>query len=68
MHSLKMAARLQQASASSTHLYMLENTGHGAGTDKAQEMADIWSFIFWQLGMNDNFTSKAPIDNSRRHK
>lgn len=56
MHSRKMIARLQAASAS-PHPIMLRtsaSTGHGAGTAlsaRVSQDADVWSFVFDQLGI-----------------
>jgi prolyl oligopeptidase len=54
-HSSKMAARLQAASTSGKPVLLnLDfDAGHGIGSTKLQrqrEIADIYSFIFWQAG------------------
>ena len=57
-HSLKMAARLQAASAGLQNagpaLLRLDfDAGHGSGSTREQhwqELADMWSFILWQTG------------------
>lgn len=55
-HARKMAARLQAASAG-PHPILLHtesHAGHGAGKPLAKliaEGADLWSFLFWQLGL-----------------
>jgi prolyl oligopeptidase len=51
----KMAARLQQATASGKPVLLRVDyaSGHGAGTSRAQlddEWADIYSFVLWQVG------------------
>jgi prolyl oligopeptidase len=55
-HSAKMAARLQAATASGKPVLLRIDyeAGHGFGTTKKQfqeEMADIWTFLFWQFGV-----------------
>jgi prolyl oligopeptidase len=57
MHARKFAARLQAAtSAGDTHPVLLRvesRAGHGAGkpvTKQADELADTWAFVLWQLG------------------
>jgi len=54
--SAKMAARLQAATASGKPVLLRIDyeAGHGFGTTKKQfqeEMADIWTFLFWQFGI-----------------
>ena len=54
--SAKMAARLQAATASGKPVLLRIDyeAGHGFGTTKKQfqeEMADIWTFLFWQFGV-----------------
>ena len=54
MHALKMAARLQAASASERPILLRveSKAGHGAGKPLSKtidEQSDIWSFLFWQL-------------------
>jgi prolyl oligopeptidase len=58
LHARKMAALLQAATASGADkpiLLRLETkAGHGAGKPRAkvvEELTDVWSFLFWQLGM-----------------
>jgi prolyl oligopeptidase len=56
MHSRKMIARLQAATASSHPVYLSINAhaGHGIGSSlsiRVNELADIYSFLFDQLGM-----------------
>jgi prolyl oligopeptidase len=56
MHARKMAARLQAATAS-PHPILLRiefEAGHGIGKPLQkllEEETDIWSFLFWQLGI-----------------
>jgi prolyl oligopeptidase len=54
--TLKMGARLQAATASGKPVLLRIDyeAGHGIGTTKKQiqeEMADIWTFVFWQAGV-----------------
>lgn len=56
MHALKMTARLQAATSADNPIFLRFETkaGHGAGTPLSkliEEYTDIWSFIYWQLGM-----------------
>jgi prolyl oligopeptidase len=56
LHARKMAARLQAASASGAPALLRQETraGHGAGKPRGlilDEQTDIWSFLFWQLGV-----------------
>jgi prolyl oligopeptidase len=56
LHARKMTALLQAASASDQPILLRHTTkeGHGAGKPRAKvldELTDIWSFLFWQLGM-----------------
>jgi prolyl oligopeptidase len=60
LHARKMAARLQAATSSGAVrpiLLRLEpKAGHGAGKARAKlldELTDTWSFLFWQLGIQD---------------
>ncbi len=62
-HSFKFAAALQNAHEGiNPVLIRIEtNAGHGAGkpTDKIiQERADVWSFMFWNMGYK-----ALPVDN-----
>jgi prolyl oligopeptidase len=55
-HSKKLAARLQEAQAGDEPILLRVETkaGHGAGkptTKVLDEQADVWTFLFWQLGM-----------------
>jgi prolyl oligopeptidase len=56
LHARKMAARLQAATSSDRPILLRLETkaGHGAGKPRAKsldELTDVWSFLFWQLGM-----------------
>ena len=54
-HTLKMAARLQAASASGKPVLLRIDyaSGHGLGSTKSQrqeQYADMWAFMLWQFG------------------
>jgi prolyl oligopeptidase len=71
MHARKMAARLQAASSSGKPILLRLETkaGHGAGKPRAkvlEELTDIWSFVFSQLGM-DEYNHPAPRGLSNGH-
>ncbi len=56
MHARKMAAALQYASSSGEPVLLRTETraGHGAGkpiSKVAEEYADLYSFVLWQLGV-----------------
>jgi prolyl oligopeptidase len=56
LHARKMAALLQSASISENPILLRVETkaGHGQGkpfSKRIQERTDIYSFLFWQLGM-----------------
>jgi prolyl oligopeptidase len=58
LHARKFAARLQAATSSSDERPVLvrieSRAGHGVGKPawkQADEGADVWAFLFWQLGM-----------------
>jgi prolyl oligopeptidase len=62
MHAKKMAAEMQTEAkngASRTRPILLRietNAGHGAGkpvTKQIEEFTDVYSFLFWQLGVKD---------------
>ena len=56
MHALKMTARLQVSTSSDAPIFLRFDTKAGhAGTPLSKvidEYTDIWSFIFWQLGVS----------------
>jgi prolyl oligopeptidase len=57
LHARKFAAALQAANASAhpVLLHIETKAGHGIGkplTKQIAEATDMWSFIFWQLGMS----------------
>lgn len=61
MHAKKMAARLQAAATNGSSrerpvlLRIEPKAGHGAGkplSKQIEEGTDLWSFLFWQLGIN----------------
>jgi prolyl oligopeptidase len=56
MHARKMAARLQAETASESPILLRVETaaGHGQGKPRSkqlEEATDVWSFLFWQLGV-----------------
>ena len=56
LHARKFAARLQAANRSGLPILLRIETkaGHGAGkpvTKQIEEAADVWTFLFWQLGV-----------------
>jgi prolyl oligopeptidase len=56
MHARKMTARLQLATASAAPILLRveASAGHGQGKPRNKQLAeatDIWSFLFWQLGV-----------------
>src|SRR4029078_1483908 len=56
LHARKMAARLQAATSSDRPILLRLETraGHGAGEARSQvleELIDVWSCVFAQLGM-----------------
>ncbi len=65
MQSRKMAARLQEACATSTPILLRtsSNTGHGGGTPLAERInkaVDTHAFMFDQLGVKYRATAKRP--------
>jgi prolyl oligopeptidase len=57
MHARKMAARLQAETASDAPILLRVETaaGHGQGKPRSkqlEEATDVWSFLFWQLGVS----------------
>jgi prolyl oligopeptidase len=58
-HSFKFAATLQEKSTDTNPILIRieTNAGHGAGKPVSKaidEAADVWSFVFYQLGMSVN--------------
>jgi prolyl oligopeptidase len=56
LHARKMAARLQAVNGSAAPVLLRIETeaGHGVGKPRhkvVDELADMWSFLFWQLGL-----------------
>jgi prolyl oligopeptidase len=58
MHAKKMAARMQAVAANGPDRPILlrieSKAGHGAGkpvSKLVEESTDVWSYLFWQLGM-----------------
>ncbi|HZH90852.1 MAG TPA: prolyl oligopeptidase family serine peptidase [Pyrinomonadaceae bacterium] len=57
LHARKFAAALQAANKSAHPVLLRVETkaGHGAGKPLTKQIAkatDVWSFLFWQLGMS----------------
>ncbi|WP_211197669.1 prolyl oligopeptidase family serine peptidase [Pyrinomonas methylaliphatogenes] len=57
LHARKFAAALQAANASENPILLRVETkaGHGAGkplSKQLEEATDIWSFLFWRLGLS----------------
>lgn len=57
MHAYKMAARLQEVNVSENPIILRVETksGHGGAssvTRSIEQFTNIWSFVFWQLGVN----------------
>ncbi len=70
MHARKMAARLQQATASERPVLLRTETkaGHGIGkplTKLIDEAADTWSFLLWQLGLEGTSARQEPAPAAR---
>ena len=64
-HSRKMTARLQAATTSGRPVLLRTsaNTGHGMGTAlsaRIQEITDVYSFLFDQLGMSYSLVDRGP--------
>lgn len=62
MHAFKMAALLQKANAGPNPILLRvePKAGHGAGKPISKilnEQTDIWSFLLWQLGVNNKLAS-----------
>ncbi len=56
-HAKKLAARLQAATAGDAPILLRVETkaGHGSGkptSKRIDEASDIWTFVFWRLGLN----------------
>ena len=56
-HAKKLAARLQEADAGKNPILIRIETkaGHGGGkpvSKKIEEATDIWTFVFWRLGVS----------------
>lgn len=65
MHARKMAAALQYATSSGQPVLLRTETkaGHGAGkpiSKVAEEYADLYSFVLWQLGVIKGPRSTSP--------
>jgi prolyl oligopeptidase len=65
-HSRKMTARLQAASASKRPVLLCtsSSTGHGIGTalsERIQELADVYAFLFDQLGVDYSLIDRGPL-------
>jgi prolyl oligopeptidase len=57
MHSYKFIARLQEANSSDNPILLRveEKAGHGgppAVSNVIEEFTDVYSFLFWQLGID----------------
>ena len=70
-NSRKMAARLQAASASGWPILLRVSSasGHGIGTalsERIAQQADVYAFLFDQLGMN--FTAPAEPKSGKKRK
>ncbi len=63
-HSRKMAARLQAATSSQRPVLLrTSSAGHGMGTalsEQIQELADVYSFLFDQLGLEYSVIDRGP--------
>jgi prolyl oligopeptidase len=74
MHARKMAARLQAATSSDRPVLLRSESraGHGVGkplTKQIDEATDVWSFLLWQLGLEEGGGGKgaappAPVGRS----
>src|SRR5262245_43564697 len=63
-HSRKMVARLQSATSSRQPVLLrTSSSGHGIGTalsEQIQELADVYSFLFDQLGLEYSVIDRGP--------
>ena len=67
MHARKMAARLQSASASEAPILLRveSSAGHGQGKPRHKQLAeatDVWSFLFWQLGVAPREAHRTTVE------
>jgi prolyl oligopeptidase len=65
-HSRKMTARLQAVTASKRPVLLRTraHTGHGPGTaltDRIQELADVYAFLFDRLGVEYSLVDRGPL-------
>jgi len=65
-HSRKMTARLQAATASKQPVLLRtsSSSGHGIGTalgERIQQLADVYSFLFEQLGVDYSLMDRGPL-------
>jgi alkaline phosphatase D len=68
-HSRKMTARLQAASSSKRPILLRTSsgTGHGIGTalsERIEELADVYAFLFDQLGVDYSLVDRGPWSGS----
>jgi prolyl oligopeptidase PreP (S9A serine peptidase family)/phosphodiesterase/alkaline phosphatase D-like protein len=68
-HSRKMAARLQAATGSEMPILLRTsaNSGHGIGTalgERIQQWADVYAFLFGQLGFDYSLVERGPWSGS----
>ena len=73
MHARKMVARLQAASSSGLPILLRMETeaGHGAGKPVSKVIdasIDLWSFLFWQLGLESDGRPRRGLPSSPRHR
>lgn len=63
-HSFKFAAQLQQAHAGETPVMIRIETqsGHGSSslTKSIEEAADVYAFLFWNMGVTPHFGEASP--------
>ena len=70
MHARKMAARLQACTGSDWPILLRMETGAGHGAGKPvhkliESATDIWSFLFWQLGLEGEGVSDQSMESVR---